>query len=100
MWVPAYVINHMKSWTVVHGYCINALLTSMALKCTEKERGDKRRRVKVVKTATKRKGRADEVSGEDHVNVTSDYLPGPLKEHGKVLEISEEFLISEKVLRL
>ena len=39
--VSVHVINHMKSKTAVHGYCINTLLTSMALKCREKERGDK-----------------------------------------------------------
>lgn len=30
--MSVYVINHMKSETVVHGYCINTLLTSMAFK--------------------------------------------------------------------
>lgn len=81
--VPVYVINHMKSQTAVHGYCINTLLSSIALKCREKGRGDKRGRGE-----SKRRERVDEVSGKDHVNVTADYLPGTLKQHGKLLEIS------------
>lgn len=36
------VINHVKSETAVHGYCINTLLACMTLKCGVKARGDKR----------------------------------------------------------
>lgn len=50
----------------------------MEIKGERRERGKER----------KRKERVDEVSGEDHVNVTSDHLPGTLKQHGKLLEIS------------
>lgn len=53
-----------------------------------------------VKTGSKRKERADEVSGEDHANVTGDHLPGTLEQHGKLLEISEEFLIPGNVLKV
>lgn len=46
-------------------------LPLIALKCGEKERGDKRGEGgKEVKTGSKRSERVYEVSGEDHVSVT------------------------------
>lgn len=54
----------MKSETAVHGYCINARLACMTLKCGER-RGDKERRAgQEAKTGSKRSQRVDEVSGE------------------------------------
>lgn len=40
------------------------------------------------------------MTGEDHVNVTGGHLPGTLRQHGKLLEISEELLISGQVLKV
>lgn len=59
----------------------------MALKGREKESGDKRGE-KEAETGKKMSERVYGVSGEDHVSVVSKHLPGTLKSHWKLLEIS------------
>lgn len=92
VWAPANQINHMKSETVVHGYCINALLSSMALKCRVNERGDKGGEGGRDRKWVGRLMRC-------WVKITSMWSATP-QQHGKPLEIPEEVLISEKVLRV
>ena len=38
--------------------------------------------------------------GEDRVSVTGGHLPGTLRQHGKLLQIAEELLISGEVLKV